>query len=136
MSFLKEQGLKSAHVNAARKLSRMPKEQFETLVNSPKPPAIMTVVATRRFGSDSWQSFYGLRWSGTPPRFLSYCRGNPARRLAEEMTYDEALKALSIAKELIAWLDEFELHLSRNVCSPCGPACPAGSDGGATMTRL
>jgi len=105
-------GLSHHHANAARKICKIPNDEFEQIVNKQNPPSPTHVSQERRAGSDSWK-LITTNFGTTPTAFRTWCRKNDPIKLAKDLTKDEAKKIKEVVIEITEWLDKFEAHLPK-----------------------
>ena len=101
-SLLQEHGLSRSRASAARKLSILPRNEFQRIASQPRPPSPEAVRATRKSAPGEFAFLYRSLMD-----FRSKTRRFPARQAANAMELStETLRPL--CKEVIEWLDEFE----------------------------
>jgi hypothetical protein len=103
-SLLISEGLKRNESTAAIKLSRLSEEQFNKIVESPRPPSPQYAI----LDDTPWRN---------ASRRLSYaiclCREVNARDLAKFLGPNDVVYARRLVQELSEWIDEFDRHLPR-----------------------
>lgn len=114
---LQDAGLRGYQARAAMTASRLPVREFNSLVNSEKPPSpsSLRLYAEGRESSDSWMTLSG-RMQGSNNSFTgfrAFVRRHDAKELAHGLTKDEAAIVREGIEEITDWLDEFEQHLPR-----------------------
>jgi hypothetical protein len=120
-SILAEHGLSTTQSQASLRLSRMPKEQFDAAVNSPRPPSALTLGTYGKYSTKEWEEF-----STTFSSTRSFCRRHNPCDFAKSLKTEEFLRrrqgrlrsevamARELALEITEWIDQFEQHLPKD----------------------
>lgn len=105
---MNEGGMTSTDAQRALVLARIPKAEFENVMNVARPPAISTLAATYNrsewyawYTRAQWSSFYGAICASSPI--------NTARLVATDSV--EGIRKKTI--EMMEWLDAFEQALPK-----------------------
>lgn len=114
---LQDAGLRGYQARAAMTASRLPVREFNSLVNSEKPPSpsSLRLYAEGRESSEAWLTLSG-RMQGSNNSFAgfrAFVRRHDAKELARGLSKDEAASAREGIEEITDWLDELEQHLPR-----------------------
>lgn len=115
-ALLREAGLKLMPANQASKLARMSEENFNAIVNLPRPPspsAARGMYVENSTVSDAWRLLV-ISQSANIQSFSYFINKHPDPKiLAMGLRKDEALKVRRYVHQIIDWLDEFERHLPK-----------------------
>jgi hypothetical protein len=104
-------GLTRHQADAAHHLAKLPIAEFGTFVNQEIPPAPTSIV--RRFRRLSTLTPWSLlrERPRTPFACAGYVANNDPRQVAQKLTSEERVHAAKIARDVMAWLREFEAAL-------------------------
>lgn len=107
-SLLREHGFKKATTNAIHVTGQLTQEEFDVVVNQPRPPSPSRLAMSHMKSNPPWaELFQALSAS------RSHMRRHPAAEMAKSLGEKSVQTARQIAIELTEWLDEFERHLPK-----------------------